>query len=135
MEQPDDAGSDDTFYQTVIRFAEDVVVEGGMRTDPDDVYDMAGPTPPRWEADYNGLHITLHHGALGKHEPKPYGLDHASQKHGRKTVCIRPEDQLLDGIVLSYCQTVYGELDSIDVKKKENDLLRMELQEYAEAYR
>lgn len=136
MERPEAFELDDTFYQTVIRFAEDVIIDHGTRTDPADYYNyMEAPTPPRWEADYNDLHITLKHSNLGKHESKPYGVNHASQKYGRKKVWIRPSEQLVGGITLKYRQTTDGETALLDVQEPRNDLLTMELHEYVNAYR
>lgn len=135
MERHEEIGLDDTFYQTVIRFAEDVIVDRGVRTDPADFYNyMEAPTPPRWEADYNDLHFTVQHFNLGKHESKPYGVEHASKKYGRKTLRIRPSEQLLGGITLKYWQTTDGELELIEAQEPRDDLLTMELHEYVDDY-
>lgn len=136
MERHEGEGFDDTFYQTIIRFAEDVIIDHGKRTDPADYYNyMEAPTSPRWEADHNDLHVTLRHSNLRKHESKPFDIDHKIQKYGKKTVNIRPGDQLLGGIELTYRQTGDGDLKSINVKREGTDLLMMELQEYADDYR
>lgn len=128
------AEQDTSFYRDVIRLAEDTVIEGGKRTDPSDYYNyMEAPTPPRWEADFNGLHVTVRHNNLGKHESAPYSVDHKVEKYGAKRINIRPCDRILGGLTISYHQTVDGEFASIEAELHGSDLLLMELQEYVES--